>query len=316
MARKKTIDDSYKFLNLGFKLYNPKDKKKALNDIVFRFLNRLQTMVEIDGLPETMPKFDVLRLLQTSGYIVVSEVNGEIYANIGGLGGIPNEYYMPTICIVTNPYLKYNKELTIQNDKDAVLVKHDSYFRGLLPLIEKYATLLLENELTIYNTIINMRAQDFISAPDSNTAKSAQLYLDKLNDGDSIVVAENSFLDGVKVQARSMGQANTITQLLEMENYLFSMLFQELGLRDTHNMKRAYISEQENTSADNTLLPLIDDILLNLQDGFNRVNKKYGTNIQVRLAGAWEVQKEDIKNPPEEEPETTPEEKGEKEENG
>ena len=36
------------------------------------------------------------------------------------------------------------------------------------------------------------------------------------------------------------------------------------------------------------LLPLVDNMLKCRQDGFNRVNAKYGTNIKVSLNSSWE----------------------------
>ena len=57
-------------------------------------------------------------------------------------------------------------------------------------------------------------------------------------------------------------------------------------------MKREAISEAESAQNDDTLIPLIDNMLRCRQDGIEEVNKLYGTNISVELDSVWNVTKE------------------------
>ena len=85
--------------------------------------------------------------LQCNGACAIASVNSNLYAFVGGFGGEPDEYYRPTIYTVANPYLKFNKNLKI--DDDCVIIPNDSLFIGLLPMFNKYASQLVENDLSM-----------------------------------------------------------------------------------------------------------------------------------------------------------------------
>ena len=59
-------------------------------------------------------------------------------------------------------------------------------------------------------------------------------------------------------------------------------------------MKRESINSSETSSNELTLLPLVDDMLQNWEDGFNEVNQKYGTNITVSKSSAWAIEEEKV----------------------
>ena len=52
-------------------------------------------------------------LIQTQGFVVVFEYNNNIYISYGGLGGVPDFNYYPTIAIVNNPALNISKTFKI-----------------------------------------------------------------------------------------------------------------------------------------------------------------------------------------------------------
>ena len=278
------------------------DKEGSTKQYVAYMLNRTQSMFRYDGLPETLPQRNFELLLQTNGFACVTKVDGKLYAFFGGLGGTPNEYYMPTICTVANPALKFNKMLEI--DKDCVIVPNDALYIGLLPLFNRYATMLAENDVTIRLADINARIITLISASDDGTLKSAKEYLRDVEVGKLGVVAENAFLDGVRSQPyAASGSTNNITQLIELQQYLKAGWYNDIGLNANYNMKREAVNTSEAQLNNDSLLPLIDDMLRQRQIGVEKINKMFGTNITVSLASSWEDRQEET-----EEPEETPEE--------
>mgnify|MGYP003289029291 CR=1 FL=1 len=80
------------------------------------FFTRTNTMFEYEGLPETIPKEDLELIKQTFGSVTIAKDKDKIYAFYGGLGGLLNEYYHPTLSIVTNPYLKLAESFEIDNE--------------------------------------------------------------------------------------------------------------------------------------------------------------------------------------------------------
>ena len=61
-------------------------------------------------------------------------------------------------------------------------------------------------------------------------------------------------------------------------------------------MKRESINSGESQLNNDMLLPLIDDMLKQRQEGAEKVNDMFGTSITVELASSWEDNQEEIDN--------------------
>lgn len=304
-------------------LYDLADKKQNINDIMRYMLIRTQSMFEWHGLPDTIPPKYLEQYLQINGFAGITEVDGKLYAFEGGLGGEPDAYYNPTIFTVANPYLKFNKELRI--DEECVIVRNDVFYMGLIPLLNKYASQLAENELSMYMASINTRVQSALSAGDDNTKESAQKYIDDLLKGKLSVISDNAFLQTLKsIPLTTSGATNVLGDLIEMEQYLKASLFNELGLNANYNMKREALNSAESSINDDILFPLVDELLKARQEGADAINAMYGTDISVELASSWSDNKAEEEaeinaidgeaEADEEEPETSEEEAEESEE--
>lgn len=270
------------------------DKSANVKQYVAYMLNRTQSMLRYEGLPETLPKRNLALMLQTNGWICIPDpkyFDGKLYAFTGGLGGEPDAYYMPTVCTVANPALNFSRNLKI--GEDCVIVPHDSLYIGLLPMFTRYASMLAENDISIRIADINARIINLISAGDDRSMSGAKQYIENIEAGKLGVAAENSFLEGIRSQPYATGSAMAITQLIELQQYLKAGWFNDLGLNANYNMKREAINTTEAQLNDDALLPLVDDILDTQQKAFDRVNEMYGCNIRVSLASAWEDRQEE-----------------------
>ena len=140
-------DRTMDYLHLGNVVYDFTDKNRLVGDLVRYMLIRTQAMFEYTGLPETIPQKFLEQYVQSSGFVGIVKVKGELYAMRGGLGGVPDVYYQPTVLTVANPALEYSASLTI--GKDCEIIRNDFLYEGLMPLCSRYATLLAENFISI-----------------------------------------------------------------------------------------------------------------------------------------------------------------------
>lgn len=272
-------------------LYDFKDRNRTVEYYIRLMLNRTQKMFKYENLPKTINKMMLETYLQMGGWAYITEVDGNLYAFTGGLGGVLNEYYLPTEVVISNPYLKYYKTLNIVTD--GVLMTNDSMWLGLYDLYNKYATLLTESEISLRMCNINTRIQNLISAPDDSTRKSAEKYLNDLEDGKIGVIAENGFFDGIKAHS-NLTSSNQLTQNIEYHQYLKASFYNELGLNANFNMKREAINSNESELNKDALKPLIDDMLEVRQEGVKKINEKYGTNIKVELDSSWRINEMEV----------------------
>lgn len=287
---------------LNRKLYDFKDKETNTAEIVGRMLSRTSRIFEYENLPESIDRAVLELYMQTNGYVIIKETNGKLYAYNAGLGGEPNVYYEPTIATIANPSQNLSGNFTI--GEDCLLVKNDSMAQGLLPVIRKYASLLAENELSMYLGLINTRITSIMTAKDDNQKEALDTYIEDIVNGSLHSVFDDSFaLDGIKIQPYANSSfSNNLVQLTEIEQYLMGTLYRELGLKGAYNTKRENISEAESKVGDETLMPLIDDMLMCRQEALDEINAKYGTNISVSLCSSWEEQAEEQAEEQEEEP--------------
>lgn len=266
--------------------YDFKNKEKNLNDYITYMLNRSVTMFKYHNLPDTMPQREIELLLQCNGWGCVCEIDGNLYCLNGGLGGVPNAYNMPTEIIINNPYLNYNKTLTI--DTDCVIIPNDSMYVGLLPMYNRYCTMLVENDITMILATVNKRVQNLLSANDDNTVESAKNFLKKVFDGELGVIADSKLFDSLKVNASSVNSTVSMTELFEFEQYVKASLYNEIGLSANYNMKRERLTSAEVETNTDNLYPLVDDMINQRRKAVEKINEMFGTNIEIEFNSSWD----------------------------
>ena len=282
------------------------DKDKSIFNYVMLMFDRTNQMFEYTGLPDTIPSEMLETYLQINGHIGFVKWDDKVYALPGGMGGPPDPYYRPTYYVIANPALGGSKICKIKNylppyDRtdwdtypDCVLMKNDTNFRGLFYVFARYATELTENDIYIRSAQINSRQQALISAQTDREIASANEYISSLEKGKLAVVAETPFIDGIKAANISVQGANTIIQLIELQQYLKASWYNEIGLNANFNMKREYLSEEEIRNSTDVLLPLIDDMLRCRKEAIETINSTFGTEISVKKNSAWENKQNEL----------------------
>lgn len=274
--------------------YDRKEKDRNTRNQVMYMLDRSLLMFEYHGLPDSIPAIELERLLQSNGFAGVTEVQGELYAFYGGLGGEQDVYGRPTTMVISNPALNYNETLTI--DEDVILMRNDSMMLGLIPTFAKYCSLLNENEITMALASISQRVNNLISVADDNTASSADKYLKQLEDGKLGYIFESKLFDSL--QTNPMNSAGgSISDLIELQQYLKASMYNEIGLNANYNMKRERLNSAEVEMNSDNLYPLVDNMLEHRRIALEQINEKYGTEITVEFNSSWDYrinQGEDI----------------------
>lgn len=274
--------------------YDFKNKDTNINEMLRYMLRRSTQMFKYNGLPDSIPKYILELYLQTNGNVCFYKHNEKLYVFTGGMGGELNEYYLPTIYTIANPFLNLNKNLVI--DRDCVVVANDCCYQGMLPPFKKYATGLVENELSMNIASINSRMISLISASDDRTLKSGEAYIKHICEGDLSVISEDAFLNGIKVQPYAKATNDILSKLIEYNQYLKASWFNDIGLNANYNMKREAINSNESQLNDDMLFPTVDDMLERRKEGIEKVNKMYGTNITIELNSSWRYNVDEVNN--------------------
>lgn len=284
-------------ITTGCTSWDFRDKQKSIDYKVTEMLIRLQSLTEYENLPDTIQKKDLELLLMTSGFGVGIEHEGNPYILFGSLGGVRNQNYEPTEAIVSNPFLNLSKTLTI--GKDCVVIRNDSLRMGVLPILTKYATLMTENELSLWIASTMTRLFSIIVADDDKKLAAANRFIKGIEGGNlAAILSETSPKDkalgtqsnGIGIETQPYGNAgstNAIQNLIELQQYLKASQYNDLGLNANYNMKRESLNSTESQLNDDALMPFIDDMIKNREEGLDQFNKMFGTNIKVKKSSAW-----------------------------
>lgn len=273
------------------------DKSKSAESIICYMLARLQKMFKYDGLPDSIPRQYLENYLLVNGHCVIAKdlrhpEDENIYAFVGAAGGEPDIYYRPTRYMVANPSLQtsnqyYISETDPNHEPNAVLVRNDTMWQGLYPMMARYAALISENLLTIRTADVMLRVLALITAPDDSSRLAADQFLKDITEGHLASIAENRFLDGIRMQNPPSNNGSYLTQFIELHQYLVGSFYNEVGLNANYNMKREALSESETGLNDDSLMPLCEDMLRCRQEDMDRVNAMFGTSIKVSLDSSW-----------------------------
>lgn len=293
-------NSNYQFRAVPLDLLSYVTKKQKSAKYYFRYLlDRTMMMFEYKGLPETIDQHVLERYLQVNGVACVTRANdGNLYCFNGSWGGPQDVYYRPTKFIISNPHVsqltdgtghQFTKECTIYGTQphDAVLIRNDTEWASLTPLIARYAVLMCENCITVRSATIMLRCLALLSSSSDKEYKSALAYLSKLEAGELGVISGSAFSEGVKMQSPPSNNGSYLTQFIELEQYLKGSFFNELGLRANYNMKREAIGEGESSLDADSILPLCDNMLNCRREDIAELNNLFNLDVTVDFSSAW-----------------------------
>ena len=281
------------------------DKSKLIDSYMKQFFIRTNTMFEYEGLPETIPKQDLELIKQTFGAVTIAKKDDKIYAFYGALSGELNEYYHPTNSIVTNPWLNLSKTYVI--DKDCIVIKNDLMYMGLYTINQKYAELLTECDISIRKCLMNIRIDNVVSSSDESTDESIKKFFKAVEDGAFAHITTKKFMDDTLLEIHNIASKSTnpLKDLIEIRNYIDSCWWIDMGLNANANMKREAINENEINADDKTMIPMVEQMLNENINGWEKANKMFGLNVKVRLSDVWKKMHDDVVEEKEEPKEET-----------
>lgn len=281
----------------SYPLYNFKDKLSNYNSYLKQMLARTNTIFRYGNLPKTIdPKYIEL-YLQTRGHAVFAKVNDSYYVFTGGLSGEPDVYYHPSQYVIANPCLNLSRTFNISPYnpsliQDAVIMENDPCMIGVIPILQRYITLILEMDITVKQQLIASRSPSIISAPDDRTAVSAKEYLKQLEEGDNGIVADNVFLDGIRVQPYLTSNNNRFIDFRDFYIFLKAQMYNEFGVIANSVEKSQYVSDSEIVSGNMSTFTFVEAMYIYRKRAVDAINEFFGLDITVDYDSIWKEQDE------------------------
>ena len=303
--------------------YPFRNKGTAVNHYIGTYLTRLISgLYKYENLPETVTARKHEEKLMIGGWSVVFRHpdTGELYSMFGTLGGERDLENKPSLAIVSHPQLKKSLNLEILNthfitkpssityDGTCVVCRNTSLYIPFWDIIFRYASLLVENDITQLMRVIHARRDAITTAPNEAGKNALETAEQKLEAGEMVIPLVSQFMDEVKNYPTQNSGSERLTDFIEYTQYLKASLFNELGLQSNYNMKREAIGSEEAEMNIDSLLTLVGDGLNCRKEDVELINKYFDTDISVDFGKLWKnVEKKQDPDQTEEETETSEE---------
>lgn len=242
-------------------------------------LERVQRLFVWHGLGDNLPQKEIDMPLYLNGHVGICHYQKELTAFNGTFSGVTKyiDEYTDYNCF--SPVDSFVKRI----NKDIIVINNTSLRNPLLPLIHHYAVMLAHTELTLVNSLINIRSGNGIPiAKDEMQKKSIENYYNSLYRGKFDMITDKAML-GVEFGGGASATASDLKSIMEVRRDLIKSFYQAIGVRGAFEKNNNSVVNE--VTSDSGLLQLnLHDMLECRQEGCRRVNDLFGTNWSVEIA--------------------------------
>ncbi len=290
-------------------------KRRIVSDNLDWLLNKTAVMFEYDNLPPTIPRIALERLLQWCGSCAIwrvpssheptgygpsfdysslpGQTDSDLYAFTYTLADAPDPYNEPHSVVITSPGFRPTISETLEINKDVVIIRNDTNYRGLFALHKKYAELLAEAELSLRSTLLVLRDELLFIAKTEKQRRAVEAYINSRDVGQPSFIVSQDLGTPLETIAQNT-HSNAVELAVNGLQAIKAAWYNEIGLDPSFSLKREYTSAQEIGENTDLLMPIIDDMYESRRIGIENVNALFGTNIVVRRSSAWEYKEKSV----------------------
>ena len=246
------------------------------SDMLFEKCMRIFTWT---GLP--FPQKEIESRLLIDGYCgFLKDSKAGLMVASGGMSGVTQYYDEFTMFNRSAPAVANTKSRTI--GKDCIIINNNQLRNPILPMVLRYASLLAHADMSLKCALINTRETNTYASNDENTAENISNYYDRLYNGESAAILDESLIESVK-NISNRESTTAIKDCLSARTDLLSNFFKEIGVKSANDKKERMI-ESEVDSNNQLLLFNISDMLAERKKACEEINKLFGTSINVELS--------------------------------
>ena len=272
------------------------------------FINMLASMFTYEGLPESIKPEFVERFLIMNGSIAGWRYDGpdadysdKLIVSIGGDANEPDVYGIGThyIAATQNGYTK-----SLKRDEDGVIIYNNSCYMPDIQIINAFVDELTEMFVSLRTNILYTRNKPVFKAATDKEKRAIQEAFEKIkNDLEPIIVTSTNVMEEIEgsetvkvLDITDVNNADKLQYIVKSIDDAFRWFFTLYGQAVQGNGKMAQQTVKEVDGSTSLSFIYPNDRLKMRQEGFDRFNKMFGTNISVRFSDAWLTESIKYKN--------------------
>lgn len=267
---------------------------EAFDHCFNRLLQLVYNLIIIDNEPESIDDTFLKFCIFVNGKATFFRTDDTDGGELRALNGVPAEtpdiYYMPVNMLVENP--TFSKVYNLERGKECEVVycrQIDRYTGGggtggLGSLIRLTAQLMADNMLSLNVAQKNTRLSTAIAADDEATKRSAEEAMRAMYAGEPFkVIMSNlvSNLQGIPVNVTTTNRY--LIDLIQVQQYILAHFYEQIGLQTHDQMKKErLITDEINDNVDLSIYNIYG-IIKSINEGLDRVNAMFGTDMHAYL---------------------------------
>jgi len=274
-------------------LYDVASVEVGFNYWFSKLLNILLSVFEYENLPETLPHRDIELQLMLSGHCVIFVNNSELVTTYTSLFDL-DKYYQPTKAVYAQPIIG-SDNLTIDS-YDNVIIYNSSlkdnimgcYIdNSLLTFIQRYARMLADCESTFNIYCVNNRITNYPIAKDDKVKMSLSKFFNAFKLGRHEIITDDKIIESFNAETFRNETSIKPIEWLESRDKILEQFYRDIGIK-FRNPKMSQMNVEEVESDEQVLLISLDDMLKSRQNGIDKLNKKFGLNVSVKISDKFD----------------------------
>lgn len=262
-------------------------------------ITMLSGMFAYENLPETIKPEFIERFLILNGSIAGwiydgpdAEYKDKHIVSIGGDVDRPDVYGIgyKYIAATQNGYVK-----TIEKDVDGVVIYNNSSHTPDIQIINAFTDMIVEMFSSLKTNVLYTRNKPvFKASTDKERAAIKKAFDDIKNDLEPIIVTSTNIMDEIEggesvkvLDITDVNNADKMQYIIKAIDDTFRWFFTLYGQSMQGNGKMAQQTVKEIDGSTSLSFIYPNNRLQMRQEGFERFNKLFGTDITVRYSDAW-----------------------------
>lgn len=167
---------------------------------------------------------------------------------------------------------------------NCVLIQNNSMRNSIIPLVDRYASMLAHEDINIVNSGVNMRYDAYFSADTDGKVESIKAWRKKIFKGIFAPIVDRGVNNAPSViPGSSQNKGQTHKDAIESRQEILRMFFAEVGVRMSREKKGNLIAAEVQQD-DQMLLFNISDMLKQRQKAAEEISVLFKLDVSVKLS--------------------------------
>lgn len=302
---------AYDDLKREFFAERPKDVDGVANSSAIYYqtwiLKKVFSIFEFENFPDSWDMDYFLTGLFLDGHIAITDTELGVLPLKCGVTGI-NVFNHPTEVIIANPVLgsirrriePLSGSTTLAGnlpDLPAALVKLQYNYKGIWPIITRYAALLSMCDSAIAVNLMNSKVAFIGLASDKKQAQTMKKMYDMISAGNPAVFVKGDVVNQETFFFNHVKENFAAPEIQIVKRKIINEFLTEIGINNANMDKRERVNTDEVAANDEEVRANVEHWLYNINEGLTVANRLYNLSLRAKIKVYPEIEKDESTEP-------------------